>query len=179
MTYISQIPPNSMIASALDRIDYQDAFAIQLKQIQQLPPAKLPPLFFRALPKWFGVLIFIRERIASWLGLKTAAGIDIGRQLKDFTGEPGQSIALFHILGNSENEILSGEDDQHLDFRLSFFSTPQAEGTEIMLATTVQMNNWIGKLYFLPVGVVHRLIVPLILKRMARLVEQEYEKKGV
>ena len=117
----------------------------------------------------------MRDAIAKLIGLKTAAGIDVEKQLRDFTGQVGDSIALFHVKGRSETEILSGESDRHLDFCLSFFAIPKGTGTQLSLATTVQFNGWLGKVYFVPVGPIHRFIVPVILKRMAKDLMKEQQ----
>jgi len=125
--------------------------------------------------------MYIRERIAKMIGLKTGEGADIEKQLKEFKGEVGQSIALFHVLGRSEEEIMVGETDSHLDFRLSYFAIPKNETrTTLHLTTTVKFNNWLGRLYFIPVGPVHRIIVPILLKRMAKeLLRWKDERRGV
>lgn len=111
----------------------------------------------------------LRELIAKWIGLKTATGMNIEAQLQNFSGQPGESIALFHVLGRTETEILSGEEDAHLDFRLSFFVYPEEEGVQkIVLSTVVQKHNWLGHLYFFFVKPFHRLIVPIILRRIEK-----------
>jgi len=166
-----ELPPDSVIYSSLSRNDYSDVFSISFTSTQAIPVEKLPLHFFNAVPKWFGALMMIRETIAKWIGLKTATDMDVNQQLADFTGEVGESIALFKVMGKTETELMAGENDKHLDFRLSYFSTRTAEQNEIALATTVQFNNWVGKVYFLPVKPIHRLIVPILLKRMAKQIQ--------
>ncbi|PHN05607.1 DUF2867 domain-containing protein [Flavilitoribacter nigricans] len=168
--YTQPIPEGSLIETALERIDYQDSFGIQTSA--QVDVVQLPPLFFKLFPTWFMGLMYLREAIAGLIGLKTGRGIDVRAQLRDFTGTIGESIALFQVMGRSEEEILTGENDRHLDFRLSFFARPCEHGTELILSTSVQYNGWLGRAYFLPVKPVHRLIVPIILKRMARYLER-------
>lgn len=168
--YSLPLPPESLIADALDRVDYADTYGIRTNAV--VKPETLPPLFFQVFPKWFTGLMYLREALAGIIGLKTAKGIDVRQQLLDFTGKEGESIALFHVMGRSEEEILTGENDRHLDFRLSFMARPRPDGTELILATTVQFNGWLGRAYFLPVRPIHRLIVPLLLKRMVRRLER-------
>jgi hypothetical protein len=79
----------------------------------------------------------ILEVIAKMVGLKKANGIDVTKQLKNFKGEIGDSIALFHVMERNETEILTGENDKHLNFRLSLIALPNDWGTEIQVATTV------------------------------------------
>ncbi|MCB0633270.1 MAG: DUF2867 domain-containing protein [Saprospiraceae bacterium] len=175
--YPVRLPQQSVIISALDRIDYEDAFAVKVPG--PVAVEELPPLFFKVFPKWFGVLMYLREAIAGLIGLKTGKGVDVKKQMREFTGEVGESIALFHVLGRSKEEIMTGENDRHLDFRLSFFARPAGEQSELTLATTVQYNALLGKLYFLPVRPVHRFIVPVILKRIARALGQAQQASAI
>lgn len=171
-TYTIPLFPNSLIFKAI-RVDYEDVFAIDIPSEKVIKPEDLVPLFFDVFPNWFKALMFLRETIAKLIGLKTAHGIDIKQQLANFKGEKGESIALFHVFDRSEHEILTGETDKHLDFRLSFFSKPKAENTyQVSLATTVQYNGRLGKLYFFFVKPFHRLIVPVVLKRIAKRLEK-------
>lgn len=168
------IPTPSLIEGALPRTDYADAYAVTVPG--RVSPEVAAVAFFRSFPAWFTGLMYVRESLASLAGLKTARGMDVEAQLRNFTGRPGESIALFHVLDRSEEEILSGENDRHLDFRLSFFAQPRPEGTRLILATTVRFNGWPGRAYFLPVRPVHRLAVPVLLKRTARRLQEGREK---
>ena len=165
-TYQLPLPKNSLIEKALPRIDYQDTFAMETDH--PIPVEKLPILFFKSFPKWFMLLMGIREVFGKFVGLKTAHGMDVKKQLQEFKGEVGESIALFHVLGRSNKELMMGENDSHLDFRLSFFSRPKGSKTEIIMTTTVLFNNWKGRAYFVPVKPFHRAIMPILLKRMYR-----------
>ncbi len=166
--YKTIIPPDSLIATEHQKVDYQDAFGIQLPRQYAIPPEKLVKLFFDSFPKWGQILLGIREFLAARVGLKTANGIDIKRQIHQFEGQPGQSIALFHVRERSEKEILTGETDDHLDFSLSFIGNKNADHFEVILATTVIYNNWMGKIYFFFVKPIHQLLVPAMLKKMAK-----------
>ena len=170
------LPPDSLIADALERIDYADNYGQLTSATVQLE--QLPVLFFRVFPSWFTALMGLREIIARWVGLKTADGMDVRQQMRDFKGEVGESIALFHVLGRNSNEILFGEDDQHLNFRLSFIKETQGAQTCIQLATTVQYTGWMGRVYFFFVRPIHRLAVPLILRRMVRYLEQQNDSSS-
>jgi len=163
---------DAVIFSSLSRNDYSDVFSISFPSAQAIPVEKLPIHFFNAVPKWFGGLLMIRETIAKWIGLKTATEMDVNQQMANFKGEVGESIGLFNVMDKTATELMSGENDKHLDFRLSFFSTRNAGNNEIALATTVQFNNWLGKVYFLPVKPIHRIIVPILLKRMAKQIQE-------
>jgi hypothetical protein len=70
---------------------------------------------------------------------------------------------VFH---KTDHEIILGEDDKHLDFRVSLFLDENTETNQkqLTISTLVKFNNIFGKLYFMPVRPLHKLIVPTILK---------------
>jgi len=166
--YLTVISPDTLIGQEHGTVDYQDAFGVQVPLSATVPPEELVLLFFESFPTWARFLMGLRETIASLIGLKTAKGLDVADQLTKFRGEVGQSIALFHVRDRSSTEILTGEKDKHLDFSLSFIGQTKANHFEVVLATTVIFKGWLGKLYFLPVKPIHRLLVPAMLRRMAK-----------
>jgi hypothetical protein len=70
---------------------------------------------------------------------------------------------VFH---KTDHEIILGEDDKHLDFRVSLYLDENTETNQkqLTISTLVKFNNIFGKLYFMPVLPFHKLIVPTMLK---------------
>ncbi|MEL6672967.1 MAG: DUF2867 domain-containing protein [Bacteroidota bacterium] len=165
-------PTHTLVYPSLQPIHYDDTFAVRLPAGTDVQLRKLPVLFFYSFPRWLGVLFGIREVIARLAGLKTAQGIDVAQQLQEFKGEVGESVALFHVMEVNEEEIVTGESDSHLDFRLAFRKIPVAHQTEIQLITTVHFHNRMGRLYFWVVKPFHKLIVKSVMRRMARRLTQ-------
>jgi len=164
----TSIPAGSLILSSLERIDFKDAYAVIHSFRKDLTPADLAKSFFNSMPQWVNVALIIREKIAKLIGLKTADREATQRQLMNFKGEPGESIALFKVYDKNENELLTGQNDTHLDFRLSFFVLRSKSETEIILATVVKLNGLSGKIYFAIVKPFHKLVVKSIMRRMSR-----------
>ena len=97
------------------------------------------------------------------------SGIDVETQLKNYTGKVGDALAFFKIYERDKNEILSGEDDKHLDFRLSIQLQEIASNKYLLrLTTSVKMNAFLGHLYFVPVKPFHRLIVPICVRSIVK-----------
>lgn len=166
--YEIPLSQDSLIGKEHPTVDYSDAFEISIPKDAGIPPEELVKLFFECIPSWAKLLLGLRELAAKMIGLKTADRSTVMQQIENFTGTPGESIALFHVKQRSDTEILTGEQDKHLDFSLSFIGQPKDDRFEIVLATTVLFNGWLGKLYFLPVKPIHRILVPAMLKRMAK-----------
>jgi hypothetical protein len=82
-----------------------------------------------------------------------------------FDLRPGGKLGIFKVYARSDDEVLLGEDDHHLDFRVSLLRVPEQGSDWIVVSTVVRFNNWLGRLYFLPVQFFHRLIVVAMLRR--------------
>lgn len=166
--YECAITADELIGQLPQALHYEDAFAIQVPLEYKIGPVGMMKLFFDSIPTWTKVLLGIREAVVGLIGLKTAKGIDIAKELAEFAGQEGQSIDLFKVLGRGADELMVGESDKHLDFWLSFIGTSKEGLFEMKLATAVVFNGWLGRWYFAPVKPLHRLIVPAVLQRMAK-----------
>jgi hypothetical protein len=75
--------------------------------------------------------------------------------------EPGARVGPMRVLARTEHEILLGEDDKHLDFRVSFALGDRT----VTVATAVRFHGWTGRAYFAPVRPLHARIVRAMLAR--------------
>jgi Protein of unknown function (DUF2867) len=172
----TQLPTASALHTAFPKMNYSDAFSAIINDEQlQLLPVDAAKAFFSAAPAWVSWLMQLRNAIVKLFGIKTS-GANGSREsiLNNFTGEPGQAIGLFRVFSKSEHEIVLGENDKHLDFRISVWLEPQGSGKQVLtLSTIVVLHNWFGRLYFWPVKFFHRLIVPAMLRAMVRKLESQ------
>lgn len=73
------------------------------------------------------------------------------------------------MLARSPHEVVLGENDKHLDFKVSFLCTPTDQGKQSFSITTlVHFNNVMGRIYFLPVKPFHGCIIRTTLKKLER-----------
>ena len=170
----TSLPKNSLLYK--DTYNYIDCFQGFIKDIDnKITPLAILKAFFNSSPKWIEVLFAIRNNIVRVFGLKTAKKNKNKQDiLANLKGKPNEQIGLFKIFEATDQEIIMGEDDKHLNFRVSLLmnqSETEPTNKSITVSTTVYFNNWFGKLYFLPVKPFHKLIVPTILKSI--LVELE------
>jgi Protein of unknown function (DUF2867) len=111
--------------------------------------------------------VFRGAALGGLVGLKIAprnARIDLAHA----SLQPGESVGLFKVYQRSEDEILMGEDDRHLDFRVSVLLQVRHDERWAVITTVVRFNNWLGRVYFLPVRPLHRLIVPAMMRNAVR-----------
>ncbi|KXX67083.1 DUF2867 domain-containing protein [Flammeovirga sp. SJP92] len=170
------LPEQSLLNQT--NFEYTDSFQGTLKDKNNLLNIKdIGKAFFTSSPKWIEHLFTLRNKIVAVFGLKTAGKItDRATQLSNFQCEPNEKMGLFRVYQRNENEVILGENDHHLNFRVSLYCAPSSESNEhknLIISTTVQFNNKWGRLYFLPVKPFHQLIVPTMLKGIIRQLERQ------
>jgi len=155
------LPETSMLINNPN--DYRDSYCGQIDlQDKTITIDQVGNAFFVSSPKWIGLLLSFRNKIVSLFGLKTGHSISKEKKL---IIEKGEQIGLFKIFDKTENEIILGEDDKHLDFRVSLFLDSHTQHKKkLIISTIVVFNNWFGKVYFLPVKPFHKVIVRNMLK---------------
>ena len=82
--------------------------------------------------------------------------------------EAVESAAPFggELMARSDEEILYAGSAPGLRFLLSLHLDREG-GSRLTLGTAVFYDSWVGRLYFVPVGVGHRRLVPIALERLA------------
>ena len=144
------ISTNSLILNGFEGVDYCDIYKIQKKTEKNVEEISKEIL---RMPKWVLLLFTLRNRIVGVFGLKTNKN----------TEKPDN---FFTLIEKTENEIVMGEVDKHLDFRVSVLKN-NIENT-ISLTTVVHFNNIWGNIYFFPVKPFHKIIIKTMLKRYLR-----------
>ena len=157
----SSLPSVSKINKFIDRNDYEDCYSFTIpnntKSIQELYIS-----IFSSAPKWGDKLMTLRNKIVHLFGLKTEMTKNLDSQF-----EVGDKIGIFTIYDIQENEIIAGENDKHLDFRVSILRIVNKE-TKVFVSTLVQYHNWFGKLYFFIVKPFHKIVVKSLIKKAAK-----------
>ena len=178
MTIIKTILPKQSILNIENKkYDFIDSFEGELTdKNNSINSQKIGRAFFTSSPKWVDKLFTLRNKIVSIFGLKTSGDTtDRQKQLDDFKCETGEQLGLFKVFSRTENEVVIGEDDKHLNFRVSLFienHKTELNKKKLTISTTAEFNNWFGRLYFLPVKPFHKLIVPTMLKGIIKELEK-------
>lgn len=138
-------PDNSLVAEGMDRVDFCDSYMIKINtnaSIEEINKA----IF--TLPKWILSLLKLRYYLF----------------VKPFGLATGEHE--IPVISKNEDEIIVGEDDKHLYFRISTLKKGNGVEKEIFLTTVVKFHNIWGRLYFLPVGQFHKLVCRSLLKKI-------------
>ena len=159
------VPSQSVIATAFESVSLADAFAIELPPDASTNPDVLARFIFSVQPSWIGALTNVRDAVVAGFGLKTA------RHLATLAGDPtAHRIGIFRVFGANETEVVLGENDKHLDFRVSVRCTPASPpriGNQLTLSTVVHCHNRLGRLYLSVIAPFHRQVVKASLRSAA------------
>lgn len=161
------LPAQSGVANAYPSVHLADAFAIGLPIGSTTNPEVLARFILAHQPAWIGFLIRVRDLIVAVFGLKTATGLATLSQ----DGRAGR-VGIFKIYSSTGQELVAGEDDKHLDFRVSFLCSSASgadPGARLTVATVVHCHNLLGRTYLFVIAPFHRMVVKASLGRAARV----------
>lgn len=164
------MPEGSVLSREKIIFDYTDSFKGEVLNTEgNIGTAEIGRAFFTSTPQWGKKMFNFRNSIVKMFGLKTGTDRSQPQESDDFKIEVGEQVGIFKIFDKTDKEIIMGENDKHLDFRVSILYD-KAQGSRktnfLTISTTVKYHNWMGILYFLPVRPFHQLLVPVMLKKM-------------
>jgi uncharacterized protein DUF2867 len=59
----------------------------------------------------------------------------------------GEKIGVWPIFSLSEQEVVAGRNNRHMDFRVSVLKLPDNDGPSVVVSTICTVRNLSGKLY--------------------------------
>jgi hypothetical protein len=160
----TEVPHEAMNDYEFAPLDYADAFCVRLSEGSDLSMTELAYNIFGKVelyPVYVRFLLWLRDFLVKPLGLHTADELD---EIED----KSEWLGFFRIYQCSENEIILGADDKHLDLRVSFLRTVSDNKTFLTVSTFVRLNNLLGKIYFGVIKYFHRIIVPDTMRNSIR-----------
>lgn len=141
-----ELPQSSLLWKNVQPGDFIDCYTI---------PAVIGPRnaaeIITDFPIWARALLKIRGVITAPFGL-----------LVDGPDDPNK-VGPFPVEIETEEELIAGFNDKHLNFRVSVISKDGC----VSLATWVHVHNWGGRLYLLCILPFHVLIAKNALRRVA------------
>ena len=161
------LPPGSRIADLFAGADLADAYAIRLPSHSSRDIETLTRFMLGEEAPWLRLLMGVRDAVVAGFGLKTS-----GKLRKASIEGNSDRIYIFRVYAAAKDEMTLGEDDKHLDFRISvLLRSDDVEGggkNEIVVTTVVHCHNLLGRLYLALIAPLHRIVVKSILRRAAR-----------
>ncbi len=153
-------PSQSKTLGPSDRLAYFDVRAVPLKrEVTALEAWDLT--MSRPIPG-IALAFRLRDAISSLFGVKKIGGFTGDRQGPLGVGD---KIDFFLIEEISDQVLVLTERDKHLDVMTSVTTT---DGV-LAITSSVITHNLFGRIYMIPVGVAHKIIVNLMLAQVGQV----------
>ncbi|MBB6488315.1 DUF2867 domain-containing protein [Rhizobium lusitanum] len=144
---------------ALPGADWADCFELQVPKSDLTAIAAARAMLGR-FPPWVRLLMSLRNSVTSIFGLKSTGS--------DLAGNK-ETIGFFPIVSQSDDQVVLGFDDRHLDFRVVIDVRDDGRGRRLVDTTTlVKRKILLGRIYIALITPFHRLIVARMLADFGR-----------
>lgn len=171
-----QIAGNSLLFKNNNNYNYTDSyngyFNSNIADINHITT-----LFLNSGPAWADKLMVLRDKIVGLFNLKTAKQLMADQKNNNITDyKIGCAAGIFNVYDKSKSEIILGQDDKHLCFRVSILINTQKLNInqhQLLITTVVNFNNFFGRLYFMPVKPFHKFIVKQTLINMLKILNNQ------
>lgn len=160
------IPPESSIYPYLPQADFEDSYEV-IVPASELSPEESYHALMTSMPDWFRNLFKLRNKIVRPFGLIAPTSKELDSMAPKQRYEQGERIGVFEFFGRTDNEVIAGADDKHLDFRLSVLRMNEGENDRVIVTTLVKQHNLAGKLYLRSILPFHELGVRSLLRNAA------------
>jgi hypothetical protein len=158
------VPRESRVAQLYETTNLADAYALRLPEGAIADPELLARFIFSNQAAWIKPLLRMRDALVAGFGIKTSTQLEKASDKR---------ITIFKIYETNAHEIILGEDDSHLDFRVSVMHQihiSAAENTRhVVLSTVVHCHNRFGRIYIALIAPFHRMIVQSLLRKAAHV----------
>ena len=160
------VPSDSVLAPLYVGADLLDAFAIHLPAGANDDLEVLVRAGFERPAGWIRALTRVRDAMMATVGVKSSRAIGAAAAAR------GPVIGYFPLLSKSAGELVVGEDDRHLDFRVAMLLRGSAAGgRELVVVTVVHCHNRLGRMYLAVISPFHRVIARASLEQAARAMD--------
>jgi hypothetical protein len=162
MAFMSPVSrPVSLPHPLLPAADWADRFTLGLP-VEHLTAREAARLALEHPPGWVRRLMVLRNALVRPFGLKGAA---------ERVATSETEIGGFPVVSASDDRVVLGFDDRHLDFRIVIdVRQDRPSGQTLSVMTLVHRNNLLGRLYLAAVMPFHKLIVRTMLAGIGRKV---------
>lgn len=146
---------------ALPEADWADCFELQVPT-SDFTAIAAARIILDHFPLWVRSLLKLRDAVTGVFGLKSS----------EYRASDGpEMVGFFPVVSKSDNQVVLGFDDKHLNFRVVIDVRDDGEGRRLVDATTlVKRNILLGKIYLAVITPFHRLILETMLADFGRRV---------
>lgn len=149
----------TLIAEEVDYISYQSLYIS--KKISAYDAYKKITSYQ---PKWIELLFNIRDFLGKIVGIKSINGFNV---LDKNEPDIGNKVHFFTVIEKEENILTLVVRDWHLDVCVHIrIINANDYHNKLYLITSVKNHNLVGKLYMLPVSIMHPYIVSKLFENL-------------
>ncbi len=164
MVKTTSIPADSALFARKDKADFYDAFERPIADDQHSALYLYLDITSRT-PKWIDVCMTIRNKVVQAFGLKSVGNLaDVPKPSEADKLKVGDRVGIFTIKEIREKELLLEIIDKHLDVMVAVYKE-SGTAPNVKVMTVVFIHNWLGRLYMLPVGLMHKVVVRSMLSK--------------
>lgn len=159
------VPGSSAIGKQLQGTDFFDAYEMPLEHRgRSALEIHLDVIVWT--PAWVNFLMATRNRVVALFGLKNLGHLGAGARTKPTPNyRIGDRVGIFTLLSISDDEVILGDFDKHLDVKVSICKLNKGALESVAISTVVHIHNLLGRVYMFFVVPLHKLIVPAVLVR--------------
>jgi hypothetical protein len=159
-----ELPASSRLRDSLPQVDYLDSYSIGVAR----PDQSMICLYAAALdhlPRVFKHLLVLRSILVRPFGIAGISYRDLTRPIDiGKTYSVGDKLGRWTLYGQYPDELITGADDKHLDFRVSVL---REGSSRVVLSTAVMTHNAFGRAYLTTILPFHRHGVAQLLTNAA------------
>ena len=155
---VREILPAVDTDAVLAGAQFADAFQIEIED-RDLDARRAAEKMLARQPSWAEALLSLRNLLVAPLGLRiSGAGLV----------PPRDMIGIFPVVSEAPDRLIAGFNDRHLDFRVVVDVTAPGDVRQVTATTLVKTHNRFGRTYLAIILPFHRLVVPALLRQVAR-----------
>jgi Protein of unknown function (DUF2867) len=158
---VEAVEPNIDTGALLAGAQFSDAYSIATDATALDARQAAEKMLARG-PRWIDMLVSLRNLMVAPFGLKPGAPSGTTR---------ADIIGIFPVVSETQNRLVAGFNDKHLEFRVVVDVAPcgqgEGKGQNVTLTTLVLTHNLFGRIYLAVIMPFHRLIAPTMLRKVA------------
>jgi hypothetical protein len=116
-------------------------------------------------PLWIKRILIARNHIATAYGLDAPAASEIMNPERKTIYKVGDTIGPWPIFSLTQDELVAGRDNKHLDFRLSVLRQGAGDAAHAVVSTVCTTHNAFGRVYLFFVIPFHKWGVKYLIAR--------------
>jgi hypothetical protein len=162
-----ELPATTNVAREL----VANAYFVDSYRVPLTHDASVVDIFFAVFghhPPWMKAILLFRHRVGAWFGLNAASTAQIMSPTRAGSYRVGENIGPWPICFLSEEELVAGRDDKHLDFRLSVLKQHTGETAYAFVSTVCLTHNRFGRVYLRLITPFHKWGVQRLMSRAAK-----------